>query len=80
MGQYHMSILFNCYVSLCLLLVGQVQSRQCIEDVIRFAAEEHLFLMADEVTVTSCFFLSNYTIQAIGLLTFSVLLAFATTL
>ncbi|KAK6293138.1 hypothetical protein J4Q44_G00366390 [Coregonus suidteri] len=28
---------------------GQVQTRQCIEDVIRFAAEEHLFLMADEV-------------------------------
>uniref|UniRef100_A0AAY4E900 alanine transaminase n=1 Tax=Denticeps clupeoides TaxID=299321 RepID=A0AAY4E900_9TELE len=28
---------------------GQVQSRQCIEDVIRFAAEENLFLMADEV-------------------------------
>uniref|UniRef100_A0A7N6BXB1 alanine transaminase n=1 Tax=Anabas testudineus TaxID=64144 RepID=A0A7N6BXB1_ANATE len=28
---------------------GQVQSRQCIEDVIRFAKEEHLFLMADEV-------------------------------
>ncbi|XP_010884980.1 alanine aminotransferase 2-like isoform X1 [Esox lucius] len=28
---------------------GQVQSRQCIEDVIRFAAKEHLFLMADEV-------------------------------
>ncbi|KAI7797364.1 putative alanine aminotransferase 1, partial [Triplophysa rosa] len=28
---------------------GQVQSRQCIEDVIRFAAEEKLFLMADEV-------------------------------
>ncbi|KAJ8267976.1 hypothetical protein COCON_G00131480 [Conger conger] len=28
---------------------GQVQSRQCIEDVIRFAAEEGLFLMADEV-------------------------------
>lgn len=28
---------------------GQVQSRQCIEDVIRFAAEERLFLMADEV-------------------------------
>uniref|UniRef100_A0A673Y4L1 alanine transaminase n=1 Tax=Salmo trutta TaxID=8032 RepID=A0A673Y4L1_SALTR len=28
---------------------GQVQSRQCVEDVIRFAAEEHLFLMADEV-------------------------------
>uniref|UniRef100_A0A8C7VJK6 Alanine aminotransferase 1 n=3 Tax=Oncorhynchus TaxID=8016 RepID=A0A8C7VJK6_ONCMY len=28
---------------------GQVQNRQCIEDVIRFAAEEHLFLMADEV-------------------------------
>uniref|UniRef100_A0A673IVK2 alanine transaminase n=1 Tax=Sinocyclocheilus rhinocerous TaxID=307959 RepID=A0A673IVK2_9TELE len=28
---------------------GQVQSRQCIEDVIRFAAKENLFLMADEV-------------------------------
>ncbi|XP_029003646.1 alanine aminotransferase 2-like [Betta splendens] len=28
---------------------GQVQNRQCIEDVIRFAKEEHLFLMADEV-------------------------------
>ncbi|XP_056148874.1 alanine aminotransferase 2-like isoform X2 [Lampris incognitus] len=28
---------------------GQVQSRQCIEDVIRFAAKEHLLLMADEV-------------------------------
>ncbi|XP_051909968.1 alanine aminotransferase 2-like [Hippocampus zosterae] len=28
---------------------GQVQSRQCIEDVIRFAKEERLFLMADEV-------------------------------
>uniref|UniRef100_A0A665WBD7 alanine transaminase n=1 Tax=Echeneis naucrates TaxID=173247 RepID=A0A665WBD7_ECHNA len=28
---------------------GQVQSRQCIEDVIRFAKEENLFLMADEV-------------------------------
>ncbi|XP_063777164.1 alanine aminotransferase 2-like [Pseudophryne corroboree] len=28
---------------------GQVQSRKCIEDVIHFAAEENLFLMADEV-------------------------------
>ncbi|XP_039581703.1 alanine aminotransferase 1-like, partial [Passer montanus] len=28
---------------------GQVQSRQCIEDVIKFAYEEKLFLMADEV-------------------------------
>ncbi|XP_051958907.1 alanine aminotransferase 2-like isoform X1 [Xyrauchen texanus] len=28
---------------------GQVQSRQCIEDVIQFAAAENLFLMADEV-------------------------------
>uniref|UniRef100_F7FD07 Alanine aminotransferase 1 n=1 Tax=Ornithorhynchus anatinus TaxID=9258 RepID=F7FD07_ORNAN len=28
---------------------GQVQSRRCIEDVIRFAMEERLFLMADEV-------------------------------
>lgn len=31
------------------LCAGQVQSRQCIEDVIRFAKEERLFLMADEV-------------------------------
>lgn len=30
-------------------VAGQVQSRQCIEDVIRFAKEERLFLMADEV-------------------------------
>ncbi|RVE58888.1 hypothetical protein OJAV_G00198730 [Oryzias javanicus] len=28
---------------------GQVQSRECIEEVIRFAKEENLFLMADEV-------------------------------
>ncbi|NXO55213.1 ALAT2 aminotransferase, partial [Aramus guarauna] len=28
---------------------GQVQSRQCIEEVIKFAFEEKLFLMADEV-------------------------------
>ncbi|XP_051884034.1 alanine aminotransferase 2 isoform X1 [Pristis pectinata] len=28
---------------------GQVQSRKCIEDVIRFAYEEKLFLLADEV-------------------------------
>ncbi|XP_034017371.1 alanine aminotransferase 2-like [Thalassophryne amazonica] len=28
---------------------GQVQSRRCIEDVIRFARDEHLFLLADEV-------------------------------
>ncbi|KAG7526337.1 alanine aminotransferase 2-like isoform X1 [Solea senegalensis] len=28
---------------------GQVQSRECIEDVIRFAAKERLFLLADEV-------------------------------
>ncbi|XP_051990322.1 alanine aminotransferase 2-like [Xyrauchen texanus] len=28
---------------------GQVQSRQCIEDVIQFATKENLFLMADEV-------------------------------
>ncbi|KAM6458497.1 alanine aminotransferase 1 isoform 3-T3 [Liasis olivaceus] len=28
---------------------GQVQSRKCIEEVIHFAWEEHLFLMADEV-------------------------------
>lgn len=30
-------------------VTGQVQSRQRIEDVIRFAKEERLFLMADEV-------------------------------
>ncbi|KAK7879409.1 hypothetical protein WMY93_030745 [Mugilogobius chulae] len=29
--------------------ISQVQSRECIEEVIRFAKEEHLFLMADEV-------------------------------
>jgi len=28
---------------------GQVQTRECIEEVIRFAAKERLFLMADEV-------------------------------
>lgn len=28
---------------------GQVQTRECIEAVIRFAFEERLFLMADEV-------------------------------
>eukprot|EP00066_Takifugu_rubripes_P016853 XP_011606119.1 PREDICTED: alanine aminotransferase 1 [Takifugu rubripes] len=28
---------------------GQVQSKECIKNVIRFAKEEHLFLMADEV-------------------------------
>ena len=28
---------------------GQVQTRECIEDVIRFAFEERLFLLADEV-------------------------------
>ena len=33
-------------------MIGQVQDRQCIEDVIRFAAEERLFLMADEVTLS----------------------------
>ena len=29
--------------------LGQVQSRKCIEDVIHFAWEEKLFLLADEV-------------------------------
>lgn len=28
---------------------GQVQSKECIKNVIRFAKEERLFLMADEV-------------------------------
>lgn len=31
--------------------LGQVQSRKCIEDVIHFAWEEKLFLLADEVRV-----------------------------
>ncbi|KAF0028188.1 hypothetical protein F2P81_019275 [Scophthalmus maximus] len=42
---------------------GQVQSRKCIEDVIRFAKEEHLFLMADElelVEVGWCGFRGGY--------------------
>ncbi|CAB1326366.1 unnamed protein product [Coregonus sp. 'balchen'] len=34
---------------------GHVQSRKCIEGVIRFAAEERLFLMADEVYQDSMF-------------------------
>uniref|UniRef100_A0A8C7NLY0 alanine transaminase n=1 Tax=Oncorhynchus mykiss TaxID=8022 RepID=A0A8C7NLY0_ONCMY len=34
---------------------GHVQSRKCIEKVIRFAAEERLFLMADEVYQESVF-------------------------
>uniref|UniRef100_A0A4W5REY3 alanine transaminase n=1 Tax=Hucho hucho TaxID=62062 RepID=A0A4W5REY3_9TELE len=34
---------------------GHVQSRKCIEEVIRFAAEERLFLMADEVYQESVF-------------------------
>lgn len=35
--------------------VGQVQSRKCIEDVIHFAWEEKLFLLADEVIEYSVF-------------------------
>ncbi|XP_029561010.1 alanine aminotransferase 2 [Salmo trutta] len=34
---------------------GHVQSRKCIEEVIRFTAEERLFLMADEVYQESMF-------------------------
>lgn len=30
-------------------VTGQVQSKECIKNVIRFAKEERLFLMADEV-------------------------------
>lgn len=33
--------------------LGQVQSRKCIEDVIHFAWEEKLFLLADEVRAAS---------------------------
>ena len=36
------------------LLQGHVQNRKSIEDVIRFAAEEKLFLLADEVMVFPC--------------------------
>lgn len=32
---------------------GQVQSKKCIEEVLHFAYEENLFVMADEVTSTS---------------------------
>lgn len=35
--------------------LGQVQSRKCIEDVIHFAWEEKLFLLADEVRAASAF-------------------------
>ncbi len=30
---------------------GRVQSRECIQDVIRFAADEELFLLVDEESV-----------------------------
>ncbi|XP_015680458.1 alanine aminotransferase 2-like [Protobothrops mucrosquamatus] len=39
----------NIYLSTGASSAVVVQSRQCIEEVIRFAWEEHLFLMADEV-------------------------------
>lgn len=32
---------------------GQVQSKKCIEDVLHFAYEENLFVMADEVNSTA---------------------------
>lgn len=38
-------------VSVTLLSVGQVQSRKSMEEVIRFASEKKLFLLADEVGV-----------------------------
>lgn len=38
--------LMNCGMS---DITGQVQSKECIKNVIRFAKEERLFLMADEV-------------------------------
>lgn len=34
-------------------VTGQVQSKECIKNVIRFAKEERLFLMADEVMYIS---------------------------
>lgn len=49
------------FIMASFLFTGQVQSRQCIEDVIRFAAKERLFLMADEVwrlSLTSTCFLA----------------------
>lgn len=39
----------NWITLLCFSNLGQVQSRKCIEDVIHFAWEEKLFLLADEV-------------------------------
>lgn len=40
-------------VSLC--CVGQVQSKKCIEEVLHFAHEENLFVMADEVnSIATC--------------------------
>lgn len=37
---------FECLSHCC---VGQVQSKKCIEEVLHFAHEENLFVMADEV-------------------------------
>lgn len=33
--------------------LGQVQSKKCIEEVLHFAYEENLFVMADEVNYAS---------------------------
>lgn len=41
----------SCILVLLGIFLGQVQSRKCIEDVIHFAWEEKLFLLADEVRV-----------------------------
>lgn len=45
--------MYKCCTNFLLALknqtIGQVQNRKCIEDVIHFAWEEKLFLLADEV-------------------------------
>lgn len=43
-----------CYVCNVVMYVcpGQVQSKKCIEDVLQFAYEENLFVLADEVNST----------------------------
>lgn len=48
-----MVCVFECLSHWC---VGQVQSKKCMEEVLHFAHEENLFVMADEVNsiVTCC--------------------------
>ena len=52
-------VILPCNIIHTLLPLGHVQSRKSMEEVIRFASEEKLFLMADEVNVFNCSFLSS---------------------